>query len=86
MDCSTPGSSVLGISKARILWARGRGRWRGEEEGGGGKGLPFSFPGDFPYPGFESMSPALADAFFTTKPPEKPLRCKILGRFSPALP
>ena len=43
-----------------------------------GKGLPFPFPGDFPYPGVESMSPALADAFFTTELPGKPLR-NILG-------
>ena len=44
-----------------------------------GKGLPFPFPGDFPYPGVESMSTALADAFFTTEPPGKPLRSKKLG-------
>ena len=34
-------------------------------------GLPFPPPGDFPDPGFESESPALADRFFTTKPPGK---------------
>ena len=71
MDCSMPGSSVLGISKARILWARGEGRWRR------GRGCHFLFQGI--YPGVESMSPALADAFFTTEPPGKPLRSKILG-------
>ena len=70
MDCSLPGSSVFGISKARILWDKG-----------GGEGLPFPVPVDFPYPGVEPMSTALADAFFTTEPPGKPLRSKILADF-----
>jgi len=34
-------------------------------------GLPFPSPGDFPDPGIEPMSPALAGKFFTTQPPEK---------------
>ena len=33
--------------------------------------LPFPSPGDFPDPGIEPMSPALAGKFFTTQPPEK---------------
>ena len=35
-------------------------------------GLPFPFPGDFPDPGVEPMSPALAGGFFTAEPPGKP--------------
>jgi len=35
-------------------------------------GLPFPPPGDFPDPGIEPSSPALADVFFTTEPPRKP--------------
>ena len=35
-------------------------------------GLPFPPPGDFPDPGIEPTSPALAGRFFTTEPPEKP--------------
>ena len=34
--------------------------------------LPFPIPGDPPDPGIEPASPALADEFFTTEPPEKP--------------
>ena len=34
-------------------------------------GLPFLSPGDFPNPGIESMSPALAGRFFTNEPPGK---------------
>ena len=34
-------------------------------------GLPFSSSGDPPDPGIEPVSPALADRFFTTKPPGK---------------
>ena len=40
-------------------------------------GLPFSSPGDLPNPGTETnylTSPTLADRFFTTEPPGKPLR------------
>ena len=32
-------------------------------------GLPFPLPGDFPDPGIEPASPALAGGFFTTVPP-----------------
>ena len=35
-------------------------------------GLLFSPPGDFPNPGIEPISPALAGEFFTTEPPGKP--------------
>jgi len=35
-------------------------------------GLPFSFPGDLPNPGIESLSPAYAGRFFTIKPPGNP--------------
>ena len=34
---------------------------------------PFPSPGDLPNPGTDPTSPALADRFFTTKPPGKPL-------------
>ena len=34
--------------------------------------LPFPSPGDLPNPGVKPMTPALADGFFTTEPPEKP--------------
>ena len=36
-------------------------------------GLLFPSPGDLHDPGIEPMSPALADGFFTTEPPGKPL-------------
>ena len=36
-----------------------------------------SFSGDLPNPGIESMSPPLADGFFTTEQPRKPLDCLI---------
>ena len=35
-------------------------------------GLPFPSPGDFPDPGIEPASPALAGGFSTTEPPGKP--------------
>ena len=38
------------------------------------RGLPFPSPGDFPDPGIEPVSPALAGRFFTTEPPGKPCR------------
>ena len=44
MDCSPPGSSVLGISHAGVEY------W---------SGLPFPSPGDLSNPGIEPMSPAL---------------------------
>ena len=34
-------------------------------------GLPFSSPREFPDPGMESASPALAGGFLTTEPPGK---------------
>ena len=34
-------------------------------------GLPFPTLGDLPNPGIKAVSPALADGFFTTVPPEK---------------
>ena len=36
-------------------------------------GLPFPTPGDLPDPGIEPASPALADGFFTTALPGKPI-------------
>ena len=36
-------------------------------------GLPFPSPGDFPNPGIEQASSALADRFFTAELPGKPL-------------
>ena len=55
MDCSPPGSTVRGISQAKILeWA-----------------AIFPTPGDLPHPGIKPTSPALADGFFTTEPPVK---------------
>ena len=36
-------------------------------------GLPYPPPGDFPNPGIEPESPALAGGFFTTNSPGKPL-------------
>ena len=36
-------------------------------------GLPVPSLGDHPNPGTEPMSPALADEFFTTEPPGKPM-------------
>jgi len=35
-------------------------------------GLQFPAPGDLPYWGIKSASPALAGRFFTTEPPAKP--------------
>ena len=32
--------------------------------------VPFHSPGDLPHPGIKSVSPALADGFFTTEPSE----------------
>ena len=36
--------------------------------------LPFSSPGGLPNPGIKPRSPALADGFFTTESPGKPLK------------
>ena len=41
-------------------------------------GLPFHSPGDLPNPGIESVSPALAGRFFTTKPHGKPLQLLVV--------
>ena len=60
MQSSLPGSSVYGISQARILqWVV----------------ISFPSPGDFPDPRTEHMSPALAGGFFTTEPPGEPTEC-----------
>ena len=59
VDRSPPGFSVHGILQARIL------EW-----------LPFLPPGDLPDPGVgpeSPASPALADRFFTTESPGKPI-------------
>ena len=37
-------------------------------------GLPFPSPGDLPNPGIEPASRALADKYFTTEPPGKPIQ------------
>ena len=37
-------------------------------------GLLFPSPGDLANPGIQPVSPALADGFFTTDPPGKPLQ------------
>ena len=52
--------SPLGSSVHGIFWARILSR------------LPGPSPGDFPNPGMELTSPAMAGRFFTTKPPGKP--------------
>ena len=36
-------------------------------------GLPFPSPGNLPNPGIDPASPVLADRFFTTEPPGKPM-------------
>ena len=56
MDCSPQGSSVHGISQARIP----------------GNGLPFLSPRDLTDPGIKPTSSALAGRFFTTELPGKP--------------
>ena len=59
MDCSLQGSSVHGIFQAGTL-----------------ERVAISSPGDLPNPGIEATSPmssALADGFYTTEAPEKPL-------------
>ena len=58
-DGSPTGSCVHGIFQTRIL------KW-----------LPVPSPGDLPNPGIKLVppaSPALANGFFTTEPPGKPL-------------
>ena len=66
VDCSPPGSSVHGISQARMLEC----------------GLPLPSPGDLPDPGIKAvfpMFPALAAKFFTTEPPQKPFNIFTLA-------
>ena len=46
--------------------------------------FPFPSPGDFPIPGIEPASPALAGRFFTTEPPGKPPSLRIFFK-APAL-
>ena len=48
-------------------------------------GLPFPFPSDLPNPGIKLMSPALADRFYTSEPPEKP-ELFLVGVYAPSLP
>ena len=59
MDCSPPGSSVLGIFQARVL--EGGAIAFSKEYWGG---LLFPSPGDLPDPETEPASPALAGGFF----------------------
>ena len=56
MDCSPPGSSVLGILQVRILVCA----------------LPCPPPGDLPNPGMEPGPPALQVDSLLSEPPEKP--------------
>ena len=47
-------------------------------------GLPFPLPGDLPDPGIKAKSPtspALADGFFTTESPGKPITNINIGNF-----
>ena len=55
MGCSLPGSSVLGILQARILWS----------------GLPWPPPGDLPNPGIGPGSRLLQADFLPSEPPGK---------------
>ena len=56
MDCSLPGSSVHGISQAKILEL----------------GSHFLPPGDLPDPGIKHVSPALQVDSLLSEPPGKP--------------
>ena len=56
MDCSLPGSSVLGIFQATHSWSV----------------LPFPSPGDLPDPGIEPGSPILQADALPSEPPGKP--------------
>ena len=67
MDYSTPGSSVHGISQARILEYSDQSRIL----------KPFPSPGDLPNPGIEPTSPVLVGGFFTTEPSGKP-QCQCI--------
>ena len=57
IDCSLPGSSVHGISQARVLE----------------RGCHFPTPGDLPDPEIEPTSSALVGKFSTAEPPGKSL-------------
>ena len=61
MDCSPPGSSVHRTLQARIL------EWV----------AVLSPPGEDNDPGIESMSPSLADGFFTAETPGRKVGKKI---------
>ena len=56
MDCSPPGSSVYGVSQARILEC----------------GVPFLSPGDLPHPGIERGSVAMKVDSLPSDPSGKP--------------
>ena len=58
MDCSLPGSSVLGILQGQEYWS----------------GLSFPSPGDLPNPGIEPGFPALLADSLPSEPPGKPLQ------------
>ena len=45
--------------------------------------LPFPSPGDLPNPRIKTVSPALADRFFTTEPPGKVKERELLYRVRP---
>ena len=60
--CSLPGSSVHGISQARIL------EWIA---------ISYSI-GDLPDTGMKPMSPALVGGFFTTESSQKPILCIVM--------
>ena len=64
IDCSLPGSSVHGISQARILeWVA----------------ISFSRGSSWSSPGVEPTSPVLAGRFFTTESPRKPQLANYSG-------
>ena len=65
MDCSLPGSSVLGILWARIL------EWKKKKEEYW-RGLPFLSPGGIPNPGIKPRPPALQADSLPFEPPRKP--------------
>ena len=72
MDYTLPVSSVRGIFQARVL------EW-----------VAFPTPEDLPDPGIKPVhlaSPALADGFFTTLPPGKPLDISYMSYFRNSLP
>ena len=57
IDCSPPGSSVLGDSPRQEYWS----------------GLPCPPPGNLPNPGIEPRSPTLLAHSLPTEPPGKPM-------------